>query len=187
MAYLGREAAGIIVSWIRVRGSQPGPLLCPIAQSSHVEIRPLSGQSLMLRLKERCRQAGIRPCSPHDLRRTYISYLLEDGADLAMAQRMADHANPRTTVRYDRREESANLPPSTAQGGGGITRNHATSFPGSDGLGADSALGFGQDVARIRKGAEAGDANAQHKLGSRYFEGWEFPLDQEEAEKRNTP
>ena len=38
-------------------------------------------------------------------------YLLEDGADLAMAQRMADHANPRTTVRYDRREESANLPP----------------------------------------------------------------------------
>ena len=65
----------------------------------------------MLRLKERCRQAGIRPCSPHDLRRTYISYLLEDGADLAMAQRMAGHANSRTTVRYDRREESANLPP----------------------------------------------------------------------------
>ena len=187
MAYLGREAAGIIVSWIRVRGSQPGPLLCPIAQSSHVEIRPLSGQSLMLRLKERCRQAGIRPCSPHDLRRTYISYLLEDGADLAM--RSGWRTTP-TPVQPSATTGARNLPtcpPSTAQGGGGITRNHATIFPGSDGLGADSALGFGQDVARIRKGAEAGDANAQHKLGSRYFEGWEFPLDQEEAEKRNTP
>ena len=108
MAYLGGEASGIIAGWIRVRGSQPGPLLCPIAPSGRIEIRPLTGQAVMLRLWERCRQAGIRPCSPQDLRRTYISYLLEDGADLAVAQRMAGHANPRTTVRYDRREGSAN-------------------------------------------------------------------------------
>ena len=61
----------------------------------------------MLRLKRRARQAAIAECSPHDLRRSFVSSALEAGADLALVQALAGHASPTTTARYDRRPEAA--------------------------------------------------------------------------------
>ena len=67
----------------------------------------MTSQALMVRLKVRCQQANIKPCSPHDLRRTFVSELLEAGADIAHVQHLAGHASPVTTSRYDRRPEAA--------------------------------------------------------------------------------
>jgi site-specific recombinase XerD len=45
--------------------------------------------------------------SPHDARRTFITTLLETGADLRTAQKLAGHSDPKTTGLYDLRDEEA--------------------------------------------------------------------------------
>ena len=58
--------------------------------------------------------AGVK-FAPHDLRRTFISTAL-DHADLVTVQKMAGHADPRTTARYDRRPVRARDAASAAVG-----------------------------------------------------------------------
>jgi len=106
-----RNGAGdALQAWRAWRGDDPGPLLVPVDRHRRAALdppRPMSAQALMRRLKLRARQAGIGDCSPHDLRRTFVSAALDAGADLALVQRLAGHANPQTTARYDRRPEEA--------------------------------------------------------------------------------
>ena len=105
--YATNGGADAIDAWIPARGTEPGPLLCPISKSGKVRPGPMTSHALMKRLARRCRQANIKPCSPHDLRRTFVSELLDAGADLASVQQLAGHASPVTTSRYDRRPEAA--------------------------------------------------------------------------------
>lgn len=51
--------------------------------------------------------AGVKPFTPHDLRRTFVSRLLDSGVDIAIVAKMAGHSNIQTTARYDRRPEEA--------------------------------------------------------------------------------
>jgi site-specific recombinase XerD len=67
----------------------------------------MSAQALALALARRARQAHVRPCSPHDLRRSFITDLLSLGTDTLVVQRLAGHSNVVTTSRYDRRPAAA--------------------------------------------------------------------------------
>ena len=67
----------------------------------------MRGGSIAYILRRRQEQAGTAPFSPHDLRRTTITDLLEAGEDVLTVQRLAGHADVTTTARYDRRGESA--------------------------------------------------------------------------------
>ena len=101
----GRSA---LDAWLESRGTATGAILCPVSQRGEVQAgKAMTAQALMMRLRRRCRQAGIAQCSPHDLRRSFVSGLLDAGADLAIVQRLAGHASPTTTSQYDRRGEDA--------------------------------------------------------------------------------
>jgi site-specific recombinase XerD len=105
--YLDRGASRVLRDWLRARGVKPGPLLCPILKSGCVDLRRLSDQAVYKALLKRARQARVRSFSPHDLRRTCITNMLQRGGDLSVVQDIAGHSSMTTTKIYDRRGEAA--------------------------------------------------------------------------------
>lgn len=105
LVYATNGASLAMDAWLSVRGCEPGPLFLPITRSCRVMRRRLTPQAVLVILRHRAECAGVAAFSPHDLRRTMISDLLDAGADIATVQRLAGHANVTTTARYDRRGE----------------------------------------------------------------------------------
>ena len=67
--------------------------------------RRMTAQSVLELLARRAGRARVARFSPHDLRRTFISDLLDAGADITTVASLAGHSSVTTTARYDRRGE----------------------------------------------------------------------------------
>jgi len=93
--------------WLLVRGGAPGPLFYGVVKGGALAPRRLAGQAMAVICASRAADAGVALLTPHDLRRTFISGLLDAGADLAVVQRLAGHEDPATTSRYDHRDQEA--------------------------------------------------------------------------------
>ena len=102
---INRGAMAAINNWLDHRGREDGPLLRPVTRHGLIEKRGITPSAIRLRLKQHAERAGIEHCSPHDLRRTFVSMLLDEGTDITTVGKMAGHANVQTTARYDRRDE----------------------------------------------------------------------------------
>ncbi len=105
IAWLNDGANAALVEWLVARGDEDGPLFWHINKADKLVNRRLTTQAIFHILRKRGDEAGLREFSPHDLRRTFVSDLLDAGADIATVARMAGHANIQTTARYDRRPE----------------------------------------------------------------------------------
>ncbi len=106
VTYLPQGVRPIMLQWIALRGDASGALFWRIRKGSKLAPGYMDETSVRWILRRRAKEAGVESFSPHDLRRTYISNLLDAGADIATVQRLAGHANVTTTQRYDRRGEA---------------------------------------------------------------------------------
>lgn len=117
---LPQSAGPRIEAWLAVRGRQPGPLWLPVRKNGTIvwaelpeaeqrrrgeQWRRLSLRAISRIVEKRRAQAGLEPFRVHDLRRSFITHVLEQTGDLAQAQRLARHNDPKTTALYDRRHE----------------------------------------------------------------------------------
>jgi site-specific recombinase XerD len=105
--YLSEHGCQYLREWLRRRGGAPGPLFCPVNQCDEVRISPMRGESIAYILRRIQERAGTEPFSPHDLRRSFVTALLDAGEDLFTVQKLAGHADVTTTAKYDRRGEHA--------------------------------------------------------------------------------
>ncbi|NJL29138.1 MAG: tyrosine-type recombinase/integrase [Thermoanaerobaculia bacterium] len=105
--YLTEDGCRYLKAWLRRRGDAPGALFCPIRQTGEIVISAMRGESLAYILRRRQEEAGTGTFSPHDLRRANLTALLDAGVDVFTVQKLAGHADPVTTFRYDRRGEQA--------------------------------------------------------------------------------
>ena len=105
-AYLVEGAMAALKDWLAVRGDLPGPLFLAVNKGGHLKYgRRLTPQAIYSLLARRAEHAEVESFTPHDLRRTFVSDLLDAGVDIVTVARMAGHSNVQTTARYDRRPE----------------------------------------------------------------------------------
>lgn len=105
LVYLPESAITFLENWLSVRGRTTGALLCPISKWGKIEHRHMTPQAVLLIVQKRATEAGVESFSPHDFRRTFCSDLLDAGVDIVTVQKLAGHASPVTTAKYDRRGE----------------------------------------------------------------------------------
>lgn len=100
ITYVQGMGCTAVEAWLQVRGPEPGPLIVPIHRSGKIQLRHMREQSVYDMPQRRAREAGVRPFSPHDLRRTFAGDLLDAGADISTV--LMGHASVNTTQGYDR-------------------------------------------------------------------------------------
>jgi len=105
---VGDEAKKRLREWLRVRQDQPGWLFLAVNKSGKVHrSMGMSETAISKMLDKRMRQAGLKPLSFHDFRRTFASTLLDRGVDIVTVKELMGHENVNTTAQYDRRDDRA--------------------------------------------------------------------------------
>jgi integrase len=107
LCYATNGSKDALAAWLAVRGDEPGPLFLPVNKGGNVVPHRMTGPAIYKMLAKRAAEASIDSFSPHDLRRSFVSDMLENNADISMVQQLAGHASVTTTQRYDRRPEHA--------------------------------------------------------------------------------
>ena len=107
--YLAKTVVSALKAWVRINGSCNGPLFSKISRAGNPEDKPLSTAGLTSILTGLMESAGVDKFTPHDLRRTFITRLLEQNVDINTVRQLAGHSDISTTIRYDLRGEESKI------------------------------------------------------------------------------
>jgi len=104
VVYVYNGAASYLADWLALRGDAEGPLWYAIDKGGTIRVgHGMSDEALAQMLEKRRIQAGVKPLSWHDFRRSFAGNLLDNGVDLVTVQKLMGHSSPTTTANYDRR------------------------------------------------------------------------------------
>ncbi|EJB4861141.1 tyrosine-type recombinase/integrase [Salmonella enterica] len=100
-----------IRAWIKASGAKEAgdALFNRIQRNGRVVRHALTTTGLTGILAQLQQDAGIARFTPHDMRRTFITRLLEQGVDINTVRQLAGHSDISTTTRYDHREEGMKM------------------------------------------------------------------------------
>ena len=108
IVYLTNGGRDFLKAYLTFRGSEPGALFYAGRKSGKlIKGQRITDQGIYGILKKRAGEANVKNVSPHDLRRTFVSNMLDLGIDLTTVSFLAGHSNVQTTAKYDRRGEAA--------------------------------------------------------------------------------
>ena len=97
----------MLLERLAIRERAPGPLFAPISQRGRLLPRRLTDKAVTWILQDRAQAAEVAAFSPHDLRHTWISTLLDADPDLITVADLTGHANIVATAKDDRRGQAA--------------------------------------------------------------------------------
>ena len=116
--YIPAGMRSFVDAWLMQRGPLPGALFGAFTKGGNLVIKTdernnqrfvpaLSDRAIFYILNQRCLETQLPGFSPHDLRRTLITTLLERQVDIGTVSKIVGHSSVQTTLRYDRRGEQA--------------------------------------------------------------------------------
>lgn len=102
---LGGKSLTLLKSYLKIRGTQQGSLFVRGKKGNKLTTLPISDQSIYDIVVKRYKQAGLSKLSPHDLRRSYATNLLENDEDVFTVMKLLGHSSVNTTKTYDKRSD----------------------------------------------------------------------------------
>jgi integrase/recombinase XerD len=108
-----------IDAWIKVRGLVTGPLFCPVGTSGQVYIGKLHPQTITDIVREVAEGCGLAHFTPHDLRRSFCTHLLDAKNPITIVAGLMGHSDVKTTMGYYRSSQEKERKASYSLPGGG--------------------------------------------------------------------
>jgi site-specific recombinase XerD len=106
--FLNNGGADAVRDYLSARGDCSGFLFWASRKGGKLlENSKLTDQAIYARIKRVAKVAGVKTLSPHDMRGSFVSDMLDGGVDISTVAAMAGHSSVSTTQRYDRRGDEA--------------------------------------------------------------------------------